>query len=266
MLFKLSTIILLVCAYSLHGQIAGESLGGSSDTLLYKDPDEATIAIIKQQALSGQFEIHYHQAISQGELRSAFDTLGAPAVSYGLGVEGGYYFDPIPLAVGAELGVLFNGADSKTLGNSSVLGTKYEISSSNTQVPILAHVRFQPNIESWFFPYAELVGGFTIYSSSVTLKVIRSGDTTTSTRGDGDACWNYGIGAGFAIKVSDVITLPNTLQRTLFDIRIRYLVGTQTNVRYAQLIDGNDPPDSIESREVAKPEVVTFRVGFIFQF
>lgn len=266
MVLRLSTVILLLCAYSLHAQIAGESLDASSDTLLYRDPDEATIAIIKQQALNGQFEIYYHQAISQGELRSVYERLESPAVGYGVGAEGGYYFDPIPLAVGVELGLLFNGADSKTLGGSNLFSTTYEISSSNIQVPILTHVRFQPNIDSWLFPYAEAVGGFTIYSSTVTLKTIRLGDTTSTSEGDGDVCWNYGIGAGLALKVSDIITLPNTLQRTLFDIRIRYLMGTATTIRNARLDEGNGLGYSIVPEEVSKPEVVTFRIGLIFQF
>lgn len=266
MSLRLSTVILLWCAYSLHAQIAGEQRAASSETPVYKIPDDGAIAIIKQQALSAQFEFHYQQAVSQGELRTVFEHLEAPAVSYGIGGEGSYYFDPIPLAIGAEVSVLFNGADSKTLGSSDFFSTKYVVSSSNMQVPILAHVRFQPNIESWLFPYAEAVGGLTVYSSTVSMKRIRLGDTTSTSDGDGDVCWNYGIGAGVAIKVADVITLPNTLQRTLIDIRFRYLLGTKTTIRNAQLDGGDGLGYSIIPEDVTKPEVVTFRLGVIFQF
>lgn len=261
----LSTILLLLYAYSLHAQIAGESTGLSTDEPAMKMPDEETIRIIKQQALNVQWEFFYHQAISQGELRDVFNKLEAPVVSYGFGAEVGYYFDPVPIAIGGELGVYFNGADSKTLRANDFYNTRYNISASNTQIPILLHARFQPNIESWLFPYAEIVGGLTVYSSTVSTEMIQRGDTTVDRDGEGSVTWSYGMGVGVAVKVSDVITLPNSLQRTLFDIRVRYLWGSETTVPNAVLDGGNSLGYSIVEEPISMPRVVMFRAGFIFQ-
>ena len=257
-----STLLFLVAAYSVHAQIAGEAPRAEDDVATPKPPDEETIRYIKQLPLHTQFEFYYLQSISQGELRSAFELMGAPAVGYGFGAEYSYYLDPVPLSFGGDLSVLFNGADSKSLWAGSA---KYNVRSSNTQVPVLFHARFQPNIDSWFFPYAEAVGGFTFYSSSVSIERIYFGDTTESSNGDGSAMWNYGIGAGLAIKVADVITLPNSLQRTLFDVRIRYLWGTSATIPNAELDGGNTLGYNIIGVEVDKPHAVSFRAGFIFQ-
>lgn len=261
----ISTVLLLLCAYSLHAQVAGESSQPAEADPQLKMPDEEAIRIIKQQALDTQFGLHYVQAISQGNLRKVFELVDAPSVGYGFGAEGGYYFDPMPLAIGWEVGVMFNGADSKTLRANDSYNTRFIISSSNVQVPILMHVRFEPNINSWLFPYAEALGGFTFYSSSVTIERIRLADTSRSSDGNGSAMWNYGVGIGLAIKVSDVITLPSTLQRTLFDVRIRYLWGTDTTVPNAKLDEGNSLGYSLIEEPVVAPQVVMFRAGFIFQ-
>ncbi len=262
----LSTIVLLLCAYSLHAQIAGEPFEQPTPDPAMKMPDDETIRIIKQQALHNQWNFFYQQAVSQGELREAFEKLEAPATGYGFGVEGGYYFDPIPLAVGGELGVYFNGADSKSLRANDFCNTRFNVSASNTQIPILLHARFQPNIESWLFPYAEGVGGITIYSSSVTTEEICRGDTIVDRVGEGSVVWNYGIGAGLAIKFADMITLPSELRRTLIDVRFRYLWGTSTGIPNAVLDGGNSRGFSIIEEPVETPRVVTFRIGFVFQF
>jgi hypothetical protein len=262
----ISTLLFLFCAYSLHAQIAGESTAVAAGDPPMKMPDEEVIRVIKQQPLHSQFEIHYFQSISQGDLRRVFELLEAPPVGYGFGAEYSYYFDPVPVSVGGELGVLFNGAESKTLRANDFFRTRFEVSASNTQVPVLFHIRFQPNINSWLFPYAEGVGGFTLFSSVVTIDEIQGVDTTTNHEGDGYVSWNYGLGAGVAIKISDVITLPNSLQRTLFDVRIRYLWGTPTTIPNAVLDGGNSVGYSIIGEPVGDPRVVTFRAGFVFQF
>lgn len=261
-----STIVLLLCAYSLHAQIAGEPMGQPAPDPAMKMPDDETIRIIKQQALHGQWNFFYQQAVSQGELREAFRKLEAPETGYGFGVEGGYYFDPIPLAIGGELGVYFNGEDGKALRANDFCNTRINVSASNMQIPILLHVRFQPNIESWLFPYVEGVSGLTIYSSTVTTEEICRGDTIVDRVGRLPVVWSYGLGAGLAIKIADMITLPNELRRTLIDIRFRYLWGTSTGIPNAVLDGGNGRGFSIIEEPVESPRVVTFRVGFIFQF
>lgn len=261
----ISTIVLLLTTYYLQAQIAGEGAQEQGSEPTMKMPDDEAIRIIKQQALGTQIGLHYVQSISQGNLRRIFEFTDAPPVGYGFGAEAGFYFDPMPLAIGWEIGLLFNGAESKTLRANDFYNTRFIVSSSNVQIPILMHVRFEPNIESWVFPYLEGLGGFTVYSSTVSIERIRGVDTARSTDGNGSATLNYGIGAGLAIKIADVITLPNSLQRTLFDVRIRYLWGTNTEIPNAKLDDGNDLGYTLDEVPVVGPQVVMFRAGFIFQ-
>jgi hypothetical protein len=126
-------------------------------------------------------------------------------------------------------------------------------------------VRFQPSIENWVYPYAELIGGITFYSSDVTIRTIINSDTTTdSPDGRGDYNWNYGVGIGAAVKVADVITLPNSLQRTLIDIRFRYITGSSVTFSYADLIDDSGLDYTFREVRVERPGVVMFRLGVTF--
>ena len=80
-----------------------------ADAQVSTDVDSATIEQIKQQALNWQFGLTYSQAVSQGELRNAYDSLSMPVVGYGFAVQFAYYMDPAPVVVGGELGVHFSG-------------------------------------------------------------------------------------------------------------------------------------------------------------
>lgn len=226
------------------------------------DPDEATIALIKNQALSMQWTMSYMQSIAQGALRDSLEGIAAPATGYGFGFEIGQYFDPVPLFVGGEAGVMFYPSKDRTIKASS--RRSFTVETSNFILPVLGTIRFQPSIENWVYPYAELVGGFTVHSSDVTHRTIFDADTTTDSDGEGDFNWNYGVGVGVAVKVADVITLPHTLQRTLIDIRLRYITGTTAEVSYADLIDEASLDSEIRTSVVNRPVMIMFRLGVTF--
>lgn len=227
------------------------------------DIDEATIARIKDQALAAQWTISFMQGVSQSELQQAFRDLKGPTTSYGFGAELGKYFDPIPLFIGGELGVMWFPSNDRSISPTS--RRTYEVNISNFMIPILGTVRFQPSIKNWVYPYAEFVTGINIHSSDVTVRTIIDSDTTSNSEGSGDFNWNYGIGVGAAFKIADVITLPNSLQRTLIDVRFRYITGSSLEVSYADLRDETSLDYEIRRRVVSKPSVVTFRLGVTFQ-
>jgi hypothetical protein len=229
--------------------------------------DSATIERIKLQPLKWQYGLMYSQSVTQGELRSAYDSLSLPLVGYGFAAQFAYYMDPIPVVVGGELGVHFFGARDRVFGPypGDALRTRLELSTQNYTLPILAYVRFQPNLGTWVFPYVEALGGTTIYSSVLNVRQIRgNGDTTgENTESRGGANWTYGLGTGIAIKTADLIELPNALQRILFDVRLRYLWGTSVNVPHIEPLDGGDyRTDRID---VNAPAQVIFQVGFTIQ-
>lgn len=253
---------LIIGVRLLPAQIAGDaplSIAQSASD----DVDEATIARIKDQALAAQWTLSYMQGISQSELQQAFLDMNAPATAYGFGIEIGKYFDPVPLFIGGEIGVMWFPSSDRSISPTS--RRTYEVNTVNFMIPIMGTVRFQPSLENWVYPYAEFVTGVNIHSSDVTLRTIIDSDTTSTSEGKGDFNWNYGFGVGAAFKVADVITLPNTLQRTLIDVRFRYITGSELEVSYAGLRDDTSLDYEIRQRRVSRPSVLTFRLGITFQ-
>lgn len=228
-----------------------------------EDVDSATIARIKDQALHLQWSVGYLQSVAQNQLRTGLDSINAPAAGYGFGFEIGRYFDPVPVFVGAEVGVVFIPSDDRTIPASQQ--RSYSVTTSNVMFPIMTTIRFQPSIMNWVYPYAEFVSGIHVFSSDVTVKRIVQSDTTTdNAASSADFNWNYGFGLGAAVKVADVITLPNSLQRTLIDVRFRYITGSSVTVPYANLVDDETLDYAMRESFVARPSFVTFRLGLTF--
>lgn len=228
------------------------------------DTDQAMIDRIKQNSLPAQFGLYYSQSIPQSSLRAAYDSLGGPNVGYGFALNGGYNFDPIPLVVGGEFAMHFFGTRERTFGSSSLFSDRVELSTQNFTIPILAFARLQGNIATWVYPYVEVVGGATIYSSVLTAKKYKDGEEIPSeTESEGGANLTYGVGAGFAVKIADVITLPNSLQRTLIDVRMRYLWGTSVEVPLVEPTANQS--FVIRNVSVDAPEQIVFQLGIMIQ-
>ncbi len=255
------TMFVILAVRLLPAQIAGDN--AFVDEAPVEDIDPAIIARIKDQALPIQWSAGFMQSIAQSELRTELDSINAPAAGYGFGVEFGRYFDPVPVFIGANFGMAFYPSRDRTINSSS--RRSYSVTTSNFSMPILATVRFQPSIYNWVYPYAEVLGGITVFSSDVTVRRIFDNDTTTTGDGDGDFSWTYGVGMGAAIKVADIITLPNSLQRTLIDIRFRYTTGSRVEVSYADLLDETTLDYQVRRAEVARPAMLTFQLGLTFQ-
>lgn len=262
MRFVILATFLIVGVRLLPAQVTGDMPAALVQST-NDDVDEATIARIKDQALDAQWTISYMQGVSQGDLQQAYRDLKAPSTGYGFGFEFGKYFDPIPLFIGGEAGVMFFPSNDRSISPTS--RRTYEVNTSNFMLPILGTIRFQPSIKNWVYPYAEVVAGINIHSSDVTVRTIIDSDTTRNNEGSGDFNWNYGLGIGAAIKFADVITLPNSLQRTLIDVRFRYITGSTLEVSYADLRDDTSLDYEIRRRVVSRPSILTFRLGVTFQ-
>ncbi|MBU3698814.1 MAG: PorT family protein [Candidatus Kapabacteria bacterium] len=257
----LLTIFVMVSARHLPAQIAGED--PSSAEAPVEDVDAATIARIKDQALAFQWHVGYMQSIAQADFRTSLDSIKAPATGYGFSAEFGRYFDPIPLYVGGSFGVSFYPSNDRSINASSQ--RSYSVSTSNFSMPVLGVVRFQPSIYNWVYPYAEAFGGITVFSSDVTVRRIVGSDTSTTDGGEEDFSWTYGVGLGASFKIADIITLPNSLQRTLIDIGFRYTSGGRAIVSYADLLDETTLDYEVRRAEVLNPAMVIFRLGLTFQ-
>ncbi|MBC8125344.1 MAG: hypothetical protein H7X70_06385 [Candidatus Kapabacteria bacterium] len=225
------------------------------------DVDQQMIDRIKQNYLPIQFGVFYSQTATQGSLRNAYENLGAPSVGYGIALNGGYYYDPFPLVIGADFAVHFFGTRERSYNSGN---DRVTYSTQNFTVPLLAFARIQPNLFTWVFPYVEVAGGTTIYSSILSATTVQGGEDVQSTAESRvNANWTYGVGAGIAFKVMDIITLPNSLQRTLVDFRMRYLWGT--NVQVSLVEPTPNQSYLVRSVTVSTPEQVTFQLGVTIQ-
>jgi len=225
------------------------------------DVDQQMIDRIKQNYLPIQYGVFYSQATSRGSLRYAYDSLGVPNVGYGIALNAGYYCEPFPLVIGAEFAVHFYGTRERSYNSGKDRVTN---SSQNIAVPLLAFARIQPNLFTWIFPYVEIAGGTTIYSSVLSATKVQGGEDVQSTvETRVSANWTYEVGAGIAFKVLDIITLPNSLQRTLVDFRMRYAWGT--NVQVSLVDPTQDQSYLVRSISVSTPEQITLQLGVTMQ-
>lgn len=180
--------------------------------------------------------------------------------SFGFGLKGGYYFNPIPLTVGMNVDFLFFGGDEKTLPR-TILGLRVNdtLETSTTMVPILFHTRFQPQITHFLFPYIEVSGGASIYSSSSELRQYGNSRVSNS---ETDIIWMYGIGAGLQFRLVDFVELPSSHSALLLDIYARYLFGEQQSLSKAKIID--DKSEFVSSS--VKTDILSIGIGVSWMF
>ncbi len=180
--------------------------------------------------------------------------------SFGFGLKGGYYFNPIPLTVGMNVDFLFFGGETKKLPR-TVLGLKVNdtIETSTTMVPILFHSRFQPQITHFLFPYIEVSGGASIYSSNSELRPYGNSRISNS---ETDIIWMYGIGAGLQFRLVDFVELPSSHSALLLDIYARYLFGEQQSLSKAKIID--DKSEFVSSS--VKTDILSIGIGVSWMF
>lgn len=227
--------------------------------------ENALIERIKQNNLNWQFGLSFFVMNPQDSLRRALEDIGSPGTGLGFLFDIGYYFDPVPVVIGAQGGAAFFGDNSRTFY--PMVGPfrdtlTYE--SINTHIPLNLYLRVQPNILTWAYPYAEVVGGVTIISSSLVITRKHGEIETSTSEGDGSSLWQYGVGAGVMVKLLDSITLPNELHRLLLDIRCRYMWGGSTRVLSTTI--NSDQTYQVASRSVPGADNVHASIGLVFQF
>lgn len=207
----------------------------------------------------------------QGALRDSLQKLGAPDVGIGFDFKIGYYMAPVPVAFTLEGGAVFMGGESKELyTQSGLFRDTITVSTSTTQIPLNLSVRLMPDIAHWIYPYVEGVVGMNIHSSSFDLSQHRGEEVRSQSDSRSDVALNYGVGAGLSLKVADIVNLPNSLQRILLDVRMRYLFGSSLDVSTVDMqVNTNDPQNTtyaFKSAKVDESAMVYFNIGFSFQF
>ena len=239
---------------------AGAMFGGQNPSI-----DERMIEEIKQQPLNVQVGATFMVTNPQDSLRRAIMAFDSPSVGYGFGLTVAYHFDPVPIVLGGELAMNFFGGTSREFyipRNRSFDTLSY--STLNFQMPVTFHARFQPNLFTWVHPYIEGDVGFMLLSSTLNIETRSSSGTDTDNESQSSVSWLYGGGAGVMVKFADIINLPSTLQRLLFDVRFRYMLGTSVNVPSIRV---NEDRQIIRANStVDNPALVYFNIGIAYQF
>lgn len=254
-----------------QGDVEEPRAGGDVQTAPPARSEEALIAKIKQNHLNWFVGADLLVGNPQADLRKAFDSIGAGGSGIGFNLMGGYYFDPVPLAITVDVGMAFQAGDNeRRTFQSGLFRDTVDIRSSTTMIPVNVAVRFMPNIGTWVFPYVEGVVGLTTYSSDFSVTQRRFEEIRSQSDDRSDVGWTYGVGAGLSVKLVDFVNLPNALQRMLFDVRMRYLYGSSVEVSNVEpLINETDPMNStyvFRSASVNSSNNVFFSLGLTIQF
>lgn len=218
---------------------------------------------IKAQPQNGFFGINLSFTRPQGDFRRALEGVGKTGPVLGFAIEGGYHFDPAPVAAGLSVDVLFNGSKEKTFNYYGSYGRTFRdtVNASNTMFPILVFFRFQPDVVRIFEPYAEVLAGITVLTASNTFKTNFGSNSTNS---EVSAAWNYGFGAGLNIRLVDFIELPNVNRSLHLAVNARYIPGGTVNYMVANYDDVQDRVIMNEIR--SKTDMFYFRAGVIWRF
>lgn len=248
----------IACSMPLFGQMSDSN-------------EEELIRRIKDSNLNWILGARLQVTNPQREFRDSLIKLGGPDVGIGIDINAGYYFDPIPVAVTLEGGILFMGGESTTKHiRSGLFRDTIQVSSSTIIVPVNTAVRFMPSVGRWLFPYIEGIVGFNVHASSFSLTQDRMSDSRSQSDSRSDVAFTYGLGAGLAVRVADIVTFPASLQRVLLDVRMRYLFGGAVDVSKVDVVvDETNPLNStyaFRSASVSMSDQVFFSVGVAVQF
>jgi opacity protein-like surface antigen len=261
----------MLASVTLQAQDGVDEPRAGGDALPVDNSEEQLIEQIKQNHLHWFGGINLQVTNPQGPLQSALNDVGSPGSSLGFDFRGGYLLSSIPVAFAGEIGFSFLGGDNKQrVVQTGLFRDTINLQATSIGIPVTLSARFMPNIGTWVFPYVEGIIGFTAYSATFTYSQRRSEEVRSFSEDRSDCAFNYGVGVGASIKIADYISLPNSLQRTLIDVRMRYLYGSAVEVSNVELIvNEQDPMNSsfdFRTASVSASDNVYFSLGLAFQF
>ncbi|MBN9399630.1 MAG: hypothetical protein J0I17_05565 ['Candidatus Kapabacteria' thiocyanatum] len=269
-IIKRTTVVfalaLAAIAPSIHAQeaVAGGGTGGSLPPRVINE-EELMIERLKAEPLNWFAGIRFQVGNPQGAFRDSLASIGAPQVGYGFDLNVGYYFDPVPVAVTLEGGVLFMGMNSRSQRfPSGLFWDTLKFETQTSIIPLNVSARLQPDIATWVFPYVEGIVGMNLFLSNYEITQTRFDVNRRQSENRSDVSFTYGVGVGISAKIADVITLPSQLNRILFDVRMRYLKGGGATLSNFELSSSNSY--TFKSAPVSSTDMVMFNVGIAVQF
>lgn len=270
-IFKRTTVVFALAIAAIappmraQEAVTGGPLTGGSLPPRVIDEEELMIERLKAEPLNWFAGIRFQVGNPQGSFRDSLASIGAPQVGYGFDLNVGYYFDPVPVAVTLEGGVLFMGMNSRSQRfPSGLFWDTLKFETQTSIIPLNVSARFQPNIATWVFPYVEGIVGMNLFLSNYEITQTRFDVNRRQSENRSDVSFTYGVGVGISAKIADIITLPSQLNRFLFDVRMRYLKGGSATLSNFELTSSNTY--TFKSAPVASTDMVMFNVGISVQF
>jgi len=208
---------------------------------------------------------HFLLGFPQGEFKDNVDRIG-----YGVSGEFLYSFGPTPVKIGASLGFLIYGRETREEPFSTTIpDVTVDVTTSNNV--LLGHflIRLQPRVGP-IRPYLDGLVGFNYLFTQTKIESQegQDQDIATSTNFD-DFAFSYGGGGGIMIKVYDGTKKRKPskggLTAVLVDARVRYLKGSEAEYLKEGSIGREDTEvtyDVIKSNT----DLLTVQIGAIFEF
>ncbi len=235
----LATMLTLSTTYGQQPEPA--VAGAGRDTF----DEEQQIERLRQKPLNWFGSLSFAYSQPRGNFKRFLDSINT---SWGLGfvVNGGYKLSDVPIAIGADLGVLFYGSQDRTYQTQLIIGgiprMVYDtVNTSIVFIPITVLARIAPDI-GWVQPYVEAGAGLTVISSTYSLKSNLGGEQNDSRS---HVPFQYSVGAGLNVKVADVFNLPVSRQAYYVNLGLRYIYGDWSDYTFWKVAD--DGSRSIET-------------------
>ena len=205
--------------------------------------------------------LHFNAGFPQGDFKKEINKN-----AYGIG--GQFFFAPqkSPLAIGAELGFLNYGNETRTEPFSTTIpDVTVDVTTSNNivQAFLVGRVHLP---DGPIRPYADALVGFNYLWTETKIKSNGSGseDVASSTNKD-DAVFAYGGGGGVMVPVYTSKPTGNHPFQILLDAGLRYVVGGKAEyLKKGSIarVDGTVTYDISKS----KTDMLRLHIGCIFRF
>ncbi len=243
----------IMVSYSAFSQGNSSDMSGETVSQTNDRVDE-----LKSKPLNGFFGMTFSNSVPQGIYMNNIGNAGP-----GLGLYGGWRFDPFPVTLGVEADLHFFHSSERTYKYLLSNGWTYArdtLHTSSYNVPITVFARFEPNILHYVFPYIEGIGGINMMSTSATYNSYWG---VEDNKDEFNVNFIYGVGAGIMFKLADFVQLPNKNTRFLLDLSFRYMFGTCSD--YYTVKENQDASVSFTKFQ-SETEQIMFNAGFVVHF
>lgn len=159
--------------------------------------------------------------LPQGELDDNIENNG-----FGLDFYGGYGLDPLPLMIGADLGILQYGSESREEPFSNTIpDVTVKVETKNTIFLGHALLRLGPT-RGAVRPYLDGLIGLKVFSTDTSVKDDSDDEEIASSNNQRDTSFSYGVGGGLNIQLYQSPAPTNdSPTRVFLDLQVRYLPG-----------------------------------------